>query len=112
MATICVNYALVAVAQGNRVKKLCDDEACEEVVIPSCAFAAGRESLPGALWIRLRAMCLMVVKLGGAIGADGAFCHRPGNLAVVLGYDDALPFQNDWQHDLPRKSLAANTLQS
>jgi hypothetical protein len=46
--------------QGNRVKKLCGDEACEEVVIP------GGESFPRALRIRLRAMCLMVVKLAGA----------------------------------------------
>jgi hypothetical protein len=53
--------------QGNRVKKLCGDEACEEVVIPGGDFAAESEGIfPRALRIRLRAMCLMVVKLAGA----------------------------------------------
>jgi len=36
--------------QGNRVKKLCSDEACEEVVIPSGDFAAESEGIlsPGS----------------------------------------------------------------
>jgi hypothetical protein len=31
--------------QGNRVKKLCGDEACEEVVIPGGDFAAESEGI-------------------------------------------------------------------
>jgi hypothetical protein len=36
--------------QGNRVKKLCSDEACEEVVIPGGDFAAESEGIlsPGS----------------------------------------------------------------
>ena len=36
--------------QGNRVKKLCGDEACEEVVIPGGNFAAEAEGIlsPGS----------------------------------------------------------------
>jgi hypothetical protein len=36
--------------QGNRVKKLCGDEACEEVVIPGGDFAAESEGIlsPGS----------------------------------------------------------------
>jgi hypothetical protein len=53
--------------QGNRVKESCRDEAGQEVVVPRGDFALEAEvSLPGALRIRLRAMCLMVVKLAGA----------------------------------------------
>jgi hypothetical protein len=38
------------VAQGNRVKKLCGDKACEEVVIPGGDFAAESEGIlsPGS----------------------------------------------------------------
>ena len=37
-------------AQGNRVKELCGDEACEEVVIPGGDFAAESEGIlsPGS----------------------------------------------------------------
>jgi hypothetical protein len=39
-----------AVLQGNRVKKLCGDKACEEVVIPGGDFAAESEGIlsPGS----------------------------------------------------------------
>ena len=37
-------------SQGNRVKRLCGDEACEEVVIPGGDFAAESEGIlsPGS----------------------------------------------------------------
>ena len=46
------------------MKKLCSDEACEEVVIPGGDFAAESEGIlsPGSP----DSMCLMVVKLAGA----------------------------------------------
>src|SRR5262249_5211653 len=37
--------ARARLGQGNRVKKLCSDEACEEVVIPSGDFAAEAERI-------------------------------------------------------------------
>jgi hypothetical protein len=55
------------VGQGNRVKKLCGDEACEEVVIPGGDFAAESEGIlsPGSP-DQVEGHVLMVVKLAGA----------------------------------------------
>src|SRR5215831_11903299 len=41
----CRTCAAREIWQGNRVKKLCSDEACEEVVIPSGDFAAEAERI-------------------------------------------------------------------
>lgn len=45
-----VAAATATAAQGNRVKKLCGDKACEEVVIPGGDFAAESEGIlsPGS----------------------------------------------------------------
>jgi hypothetical protein len=49
----CLTYIIGTKAkfsQGNRVKKLCGDEACEEVVVPGGDFAAESEGIlsPGS----------------------------------------------------------------
>ena len=55
MISKCVDVPLVFAraapyGQGNRVKELCGDEACEEVVIPGGDFAAESEGIlsPGS----------------------------------------------------------------
>src|SRR6516162_3374396 len=50
-AAINVALSILAIlVQGNRVKELCGDEACEEVVIPGGDFAAESEGIlsPGS----------------------------------------------------------------
>ena len=52
---------------GSRVKESCCDKAGKEVIVPRGDFALEAEAvLSGRPPIRLRAMCLMVVKLAGA----------------------------------------------
>ena len=47
---IDIKKAIKVLKQGNRVKKLCGDEACKEVVIPGGDFAAESEGIlsPGS----------------------------------------------------------------
>jgi hypothetical protein len=44
-ATGALGADIIHLGQGNRVKKLCGDEACEEVVIPGGDFAAESEGI-------------------------------------------------------------------
>jgi hypothetical protein len=64
-----------AKAQGNRVKNSCDDEACEEVVVPSGDFAAEADGI--LAWSssdQVEGHMLDGGEVGGSvIGADAAF---------------------------------------
>jgi len=65
----------MALAQGNRVKELCGEEACEEVVVPGGGFSPEAEGVfAGGFADEVAGHVFEGGKVrGGLIGADAAF---------------------------------------
>jgi hypothetical protein len=68
------------VRQGNRVKELCGDEACEEVVVPGGGFALEAEGvLAGGLYEAPRVKSFFVVFPDRTTAFAQGWCLRLSN---------------------------------
>jgi hypothetical protein len=86
------------------VKKLCSDEGCEEIIIPSGGFAAEAQGIfTGGSSDQVEGHVLDGDEVGwSVIGADTAFIVAEHHIQVVLNDDSGFEIRRDFLEAIDR----------